>query len=174
MTGELLTVGHGAGSAEALGDLLRAADVAALVDIRIAPGSRRHPHFAGAALAQWLPSYDVRYSWERRLGGYRKPAPERPDVALRNASFRGYAGWMRGEEFRAALSAMLAAAADEITVVMCSETLWWHCHRRLVADAVELAHGLRVQHLLPGGPAAHRPTGGVRLGADGRLWYDAL
>lgn len=108
----------------------------------------------------------------RRLGGFRRPSPDAPDRALDNDSFRGYAGWMRGSEFLAAVDELLADR-EARTAVMCSEAVWWRCHRRLIADFVTLARALEVRHLLPGGRLApHVPTRGVRLGEDGLLVYD--
>jgi uncharacterized protein (DUF488 family) len=171
---ELLTVGHGTLAQEDLTALLVGAGVQSLVDVRIAPGSRRHPHVSRAALAEWLPAAGVAYRWEQRLGGFRKAAPDSPDVALRNLSFRGYAGYMRTEDFRLALDAVLLEADARPTVVMCSETLWWRCHRRLIADHAVLVDGRPVRHLMANGrPAPHRPTDGVRLAGD-TLVYDAV
>lgn len=164
----LLTVGHGTSTPEELGSRLTAADVALLVDVRRFPGSRRHPHLSGDAMAEWLP---VPYRWEERLGGRRPLPPDSPDVSLRNASFRGYAAWMRTPEFRAALAEVLAGPVP--TAVMCSETVWWRCHRRMVADAAVLLHDVEVHHLMPGGrTTAHAPTAGVRVDGD-TLVYDA-
>jgi uncharacterized protein (DUF488 family) len=170
----LLTVGHGTSAADELGTRLRDAGVVSLVDIRIGPGSRRHPHVNRTAMAQWLPSYGVRYHWEQRLGGFRPPPPvDSPDRALRNESFRGYAAWVRTPDFNAAVDELLDAAGTESTAVMCSETVWWRCHRRLVADFVQLSRGVPVEHLMPGGRRTpHPPTDGVRLRPDGLLVYD--
>jgi uncharacterized protein (DUF488 family) len=170
----LWTVGHGTAGAEQFGDLLQAAGIKQLVDVRTAPGSRRHPHFSKDALAAWLPSYDVSYAWERRLGGFRKPAADSPDVVWRNDAFRGYAGWMRSGEFIVALDEVLASATVAVTVVMCSESVWWRCHRRLVADAVALLRDIPVLHLMHDGrQVVHTPTDGVRITVDGTLVYDA-
>jgi len=92
---EALTVGHGATGQDELAHLLLQAGVHALVDVRIAPGSRRNPHVMRAALAQWLPAAGIAYRWDQRLGGYRKLPPDSPDLALRNSSFRAYAAHMR-------------------------------------------------------------------------------
>lgn len=99
----LLTVGHGTATSDELGARLRDAGVGSLVDIRIGPGSRRQPHLHRTALSEWLPSYGVRYRWEQRLGGFRPPPADFPDTALRNASSRGYAAWMRTPDFLAGL-----------------------------------------------------------------------
>lgn len=166
----LTTVGHGTLPRDALRDLLLTAGVQTVVDIRIAPGSRRHPHVARAALEQWLPAAGIGYRWERRLGGFRRPARDSPDVLLRNDSFRGYAGWMRGPEFSAAVDELLASRSR--VAVLCSESVWWRCHRRLLADFVHLVHGVEVCHLHHDGRREpHRLTDGVRLRDDGLLGY---
>jgi uncharacterized protein (DUF488 family) len=169
----LLTVGHGTASQDELTALLRGAGVRLLVDVRTAPGSRRHPHVARAALAEWLPAAGIDYRWEQDLGGFRKPAPDSPDVVWREPMFRGYAGWMRQEPFRAALDRVLAASADPAgTVVMCSEAVWWRCHRRLIADAAVLLHGVPVRHLMHDGRIQeHVPTEGARVTPAG-IVYD--
>jgi len=169
-----VTFGHGTASADVITSLLHGARVAAVVDVRTAPGSRRHPHVARAELERWLPESGVEYRWEPRLGGFRKVTADSPDIAWRNDSFRGYAGWMRSPDFVAALDGVLAEAAERRTTVMCSETLWWRCHRRLLADFAVVARGVIVSHLgHDGGVSAHEPTPGVRLRDDGLLVYDA-
>lgn len=171
---ELLTVGHGTHAQEALAGLLRSADVAAVVDVRIAPGSRRFPQFSRAELERWLPAAGISYRWERRLGGFRKLPQDSPDRALANPSFRAYAAHMRTGEFGAAMAVLVADAAARLTAIMCSESLWWRCHRRLIADHAALIERLRVRHLMPDGRlAVHEPTAGVRV-ADRQLRYDRL
>ena len=97
--------------------------------------------------------------------------PDSPDVALRNAAFRGYAAWMRTDDFRAALQTVLGE--ERRTAVMCSESVWWRCHRRMVADAAALLHDAEVLHLMPDGRLTpHPPTDGVRRDGDA-LVYDA-
>jgi uncharacterized protein (DUF488 family) len=169
----LITFGHGTASTERMAELLRSASVTALVDVRIAPGSRRSPHVARAELQRWLPGHGISYRWEKRLGGFRRPAPDSPDVAWREAAFRGYAGHMRGADFLAAIDEVLAQAAAEQLAVMCSESAWWRCHRRLIADFAEVARGVPVQHLMHDGRLApHLRSPGLRLRADGLLVYD--
>lgn len=170
---ELLSVGHGTQTADELARLLTGAGVLGLVDVRIAPGSRRNPQFQRAELERWLPASGVSYRWDKRLGGYRPLPVDSPDVALRNDSFRAYAGYMRTPDFATALGELIAQAADERVAIMCSETVWWRCHRRLIADHLLLLDGLSPLHLMPGGRLTeHRPTSGVRV-AEGALVYDA-
>jgi uncharacterized protein (DUF488 family) len=170
----LVTFGHGTASAERMIELLRGAGVVALVDVRTAPGSRRHPQVARAELERWLPEAGISYRWEKRLGGFRKPGPESADVAWREEMFRGYAEHMRSGEFLAAADELLAQAELDSTAVMCAESLWWRCHRRLLADFVSAARGVPVRHLLHDGRLEeHRLSPGLRLREDGLLVYDA-
>jgi uncharacterized protein (DUF488 family) len=168
----LLTVGHGTASAEELAALLTGAGVQRVVDVRTAPGSRRHPQFRREAMAGWLPAAGVAYRWEPELGGWRRPDPASVNHALRHPALRGYADHMRTPPFWVALDRLLAEAADASTAVLCSETLWWRCHRRLLADAAALTRGAEVVHLDHRGRLEpHRPTDGVRRDGD-LLAYD--
>ena len=169
----LLTFGHGTASAGRMTGLLRGAGVAALVDVRIAPGSRRHPHVARAELERWLPEAGISYRWEKRLGGLRAPEPDSPDVAFGVDSLRGYAGHMRTATFLTAVDQVLALASARGTAVMCAESLWWRCHRRMLADFVTAARGMPVRHLMHDGRLEeHRLSPGLRLRDDGLLVYD--
>ena len=124
------------------------------------------------AMEEWLPAAGVGYRWEERLGGRRRSVPGSPNVALRNSAFRAYADYMATEPFRAAFDELLAQSAARSTAILCSESLWWRCHRRLVADAATLLAGTQVEHLLHNGRlTAHAPTDGVRLDGE-RLVYD--
>jgi uncharacterized protein (DUF488 family) len=170
----LLTFGHGTASAGQMTDLLRGAGVSVLIDVRTAPGSRRHPQVARAELARWLPEAGISYRWDKRLGGFRRPEPDSPDVAWQVEAFRGYAGHMRTAGFLAAVGQILAEAGPQITAVMCAESLWWRCHRRLLADFVCAARGVPVRHLMHDGRLEeHSLSPGLRLRPDGLLVYDA-
>lgn len=171
----VLTFGHGTADAVEMTRLLRDAGVRQLVDVRTAPGSRRNPDAARGAMSQWLPEAGIGYRWEKRLGGWRKPQPEAPDTALRNRSFSGYAGHMRSAEFLAAITDLVLAAADEPTTVMCAESLWWRCHRKMIADFLVLVREVDVRHLMHDGTLRpHRPSPEARLIPEERvLVYDA-
>ena len=170
----LLTYGHGTEAADRTAAILRGAGTSSLVDIRTAPGSRRNPQFARAAMEEWLPEAGIAYRWEKRLGGFRRPSPDNPDVAWREEMFRGYAEYMRSPDFLEAVDGVLAEADCQRVAVMCSESLWWRCHRRLVADFTAVARGVDVRHLMHDGRLEpHRPSDGLRLRDDGLLVYDA-
>jgi uncharacterized protein (DUF488 family) len=168
----ICTVGHGTLAAEDLADVVAEAGIELVVDVRSFPASRRHPQFAREAMERWLPDAGVAYRWEPRLGGRRRPRPDSPHGALRVPAFRGYADHMETQEFRDAVDDLLAEAGTRRATVMCAESVWWRCHRRLLADDVVLLRGGAVEHLFHDGRLEpHRPTSVARV--DGRrLVYD--
>src|SRR5688500_6993362 len=168
----LLTVGHGPEDRARLGARLVGAGVGALVDIRRFPGSRNNPDVARDALAAWLPDAGIGYRWDERLGGRRRLPPGEPvaDGWWTVAQFAAYAAHTRTPGFAAALDEVLAEAAGATVAVMCSESVWWRCHRRLVADVAVLARGFPVLHLMPDGRLTpHRTSEGAVLGAGGEV-----
>ena len=180
MVALLLTFGHGTATQEQLVELLTAAEVRQVVDVRRFPGSRRHPHVATDELARWLPAAGIAYRWEPRLGGRRTVPVEEAgaDPWWKVEAFRAYAAYTRTEKFRTATAELLAEidgqASAGATAIMCSESLWWRCHRRLIADVVLLLHAQPVEHLgHDGRRTEHAPAAGARISADG-LRYDRL
>jgi uncharacterized protein (DUF488 family) len=149
---ELVTVLHGAG-------------VLTLVDVRRFPGSRHNPQFDEPALKPVLERGGIGYRHALELGLAGEPGEERFQC-LRVAAFRSYAARMSTERWQAALT---VALAQPVPCLMCSETLWWRCHRRLIAELLH-ARGEHVVHLLgPGKQQEHKPW--IEAEArDGRLY----
>jgi uncharacterized protein (DUF488 family) len=167
----LLTFGHGTASQPQIVDLLCGAGVELVVDVRTAPGSRRNPHVSRPELERWLPEHGLEYRWDKRLGGFRRPPRDSPDLFWRQEMFRGYAAHMRTPEFATAIDDLLGF--DGAQAVMCSEAVWWRCHRRLIADFLVLARALPVEHVMHDGRVvAHEPTPAARVRDDGLLVYD--
>jgi uncharacterized protein (DUF488 family) len=167
------TVGHSTHPLDAFVALLVAHDIAQVADIRTVPRSRRHPHFDTDALARSLPERGVAYVHLPRLGGWRHANADSPHDAWRNLSFRGYADYAMGEEFADGLAQLRGIAAKRRTAMMCSETLWWHCHRRLVADRLLVA-GDTVGHISSGGRVSeHELTTFATVELDGQITYSA-
>ena len=170
----LYTVGHGARSIEDFVAILRDAGIQVLVDVRRYPGSRRHPHFGRDALSRQLLTEGIRYEWWGDvLGGRRALEPGSRDrhIGWEDESFRAYAAHMETGEFRKKLSDLVELAADHRVAVMCAESLWWRCHRRLIADAA-LAQGSEVVHLHDEKQQLHELTSWARVDGDGVLIYD--
>jgi uncharacterized protein (DUF488 family) len=172
---QLLSFGHGTADAMEMTRLLQGAGVRRLVDVRTAPGSRHNPDANRDAMAQWLPQAGIAYRWDKRLGGWRKARPDTPDTALRNRAFGGYAAHMRSSEFLSAIDELLTEASGERTAVMCAESVWWRCHRKMIADFLVLARQVQVLHLMHDGRVQlHLPSPEARLLPERRLLvYDA-
>ncbi|MPZ65568.1 MAG: DUF488 family protein [Pseudonocardiaceae bacterium] len=169
----LFTLGHSTADREQLVALLHGAGIESVVDVRTAPGSRHNPDVARGEMSRWLPEHGIGYRWERRLGGWRRDPTDSPDTGLRNRSFAGYAAHMRTPDFLAAVDGLLDASARQRTAVLCSESVWWRCHRRLIADFVVLARDVPVCHVMPDGNITeHRATDTARRRDDGLLVYD--
>lgn len=169
------TVGHGTLADDAFTELVTGAGIEHVVDVRSFPGSRRNPQHGKDQMVRWLPAAGVRYSWMPALGGRRKPVEHSEHVVLRHKSFRAYADHMETDEFRGGVAELVALGSG--VAVMCSESVWWRCHRRLLADHLVLVHGLEVVHLMHDGRLhPHHPTEGARLDDAGpvdRVVYDA-
>lgn len=162
----IFTIGHGTRSIDELLSLLRGAGVRRLVDIRSFPSSRKHPQFGKDALAASLDSEGIAYEWKKELGGFRRARPGSRHAALRSAGFRGYADHMETHEFEAARDWLIRASTETPTAVMCAESLWWKCHRRMLADAL-VAAGCDVRHIVTGGkidPHRLHPTARIQAG----------
>ena len=167
------TAGHSTHPLDALVALLLAHDIAQVADIRSVPRSRRHPQFDTDALARSLPEYGVAYSHLARLGGWRHPNADSPNDGWRNLSFRGYADYAMGEDFAEGLAQLRGLAAERRTAIMCSEALWWRCHRRLVADRLLVA-GDNVCHISSSGALVpHQLTPFATVEPDGQITYPA-
>lgn len=167
----VFTVGHSTRSLDEFLGLLSAYHITLLVDIRVAPGSRRYPHFARDALAASLPAAGIAYLHLKDLGGWRRPRADSPHTGWRSEGFRAYADHMETAPFAAALGQVIAQARRHTVVLMCAEALPWRCHRQLVADAL-LTRGVEVVHILDRTHSEpHRMTPFARIEGK-RLIYD--
>jgi uncharacterized protein (DUF488 family) len=144
--------------------------VQAIADVRRFPGSKRHPQFSQDALSASLAGEGIAYRWLPALGGRRRPRRGSPNTTWRNASFRGYADHLESEEFAGGLNELLELCGESRTAIMCTEALWWRCHRALIADVL-CARGIEVVHILDAQDCVtHRYTAPARI-IDGRPTY---
>jgi uncharacterized protein (DUF488 family) len=176
MAQNLLTLGHGTATADELAQLIREAAIESIVDVRTVPKSRRHPQFWREEMERWIPERSgSKYCWEPALGGFRKVNRTSSNVALRHPSFRAYADYMETKAFSSALVELMTQVSAARVAILCSETVWWRCHRRLISDAAVLLCGVSVQHLMHDGKLRpHIVTAGVRVAETGKLRYDVL
>lgn len=175
--GPLVTFGHGRLDGDALASLILGAGIDLVVDVRRFPGSRHNPAAGRDELPRMLRSIGVSYRWDERLGGRRHLSRAEddasPDTWWRVAAFRAYAAHTRTDEFGAAVADLLEDVSSRPTAVMCSEAVWWRCHRRLIADVVMVGHGRPVEHLMHDGRlVAATPSAGLRRGgvSGGLVW----
>jgi len=150
------TIGHSTRPLQVFLDLLAGHAIQALADVRRFPGSRRHPQFAQDALSASLEADGIIYRWLPALGGRRRPRPNSPNTAWRNASFRGYADHIESEEFSRGLDELLELSSRLRTSLMCAEAPWWRCHRALIADVLR-SRGIEVVHILDERHAVRHP-----------------
>ena len=169
---EIWSVGHGARPLEEFLETLRGPDIQALADVRSHPGSRRHPQFGAQALEAALREIGITYVHLPELGGRREPLTDSPHRALRVAAFRGYADHMSTAEFARGYERLTSLASESRTAFMCAETLWWRCHRRLIADRLTV-DGWAVTHLFAPGKSERHALWDAARTLDGHLIYDA-
>ena len=148
----LCTIGHSNRSLEEFADLLEQHSIGMLADIRRFPASRKFPHFNREYLSESLRESGVDYEWLQGLGGRRNASNQTSanNEAWQNKSFRNYADYMQTEEFRSAFQNLVRLAKTCRTVIMCSESVFWRCHRRLVSDYFT-ASGGHVEHIFSDG-----------------------
>jgi uncharacterized protein (DUF488 family) len=164
------TVGHSTRALEDFLALLREGGIEVLVDVRQYPGSRRYPHFGREPLARSLAEAGIEYRHLPALGGRRPARKDSPNTAWRNEAFRGYADYMETGAFCEGIAELLEIAAKAPTAIMCSEAVWWRCHRSLISDYLK-STGVEVIHLMgPGSREAHPYTAAARI-VDGHLSY---
>lgn len=165
------TIGHSTRSAEEFLALLNSFHISLLADIRRYPGSRRYPHFNKETLEASIVKAGIQYIHLEQLGGRRTPRKDSVNTAWRNAAFKGYADYMETAEFIKAAGMLEDVASRQKTAIMCSEAVWWRCHRSLVSDFLKM-RGWTVIHITGLGKSTEHPyTSPARL-VQGRLLYD--
>ncbi len=143
----LFTVGHSTRTWAEFIALLKAWKIEDLVDVRSLPRSRAFPWFTKQRMTKALPKAGIAYVHVPALGGLRKPRKDSVNTGWENARFRAYADFMQTAEFNDGLRELNERRTRRRVCVMCSEAVWWRCHRRMIADA-EVARGIPVKHIM--------------------------
>ena len=141
------TIGHSTRSLDELLSLLKAYSIELLVDVRSLPGSRKFPYFNKENLEVELPVKGILYEHFADLGGRRRARKDSHNIAWHNASFKGYADYMETPQFLDSLESLKDISRKKKTCIMCSEAVWWRCHRSMVADILK-AQGWTVNHIM--------------------------
>lgn len=170
----IFTIGHSTRSIEDFVELLRGSDIGIVIDVRTVPRSRTNPQFNRDTLPGSLSEFQIGYEHVAELGGLRGKQ-RLPEGSLNgfwtNTSFRNYADYALTTPFQAGLERLLTISHERRCAIMCSEAVWWRCHRRIIADYL-LARSVPVFHIL--GPRHVDPavlTRGASTSSDGAVLY---
>lgn len=141
------TIGHSTHPFDEFLSMLHSFNIEMIADIRSYPGSRKFPQFNKEVLEVSLPKEKIQYVHLKKLGGRRKVNPESKNTSWRHPAFRGYADYMETKAFQEGLEELKKIASQKRTAYMCSEAVWWRCHRSMVSDALK-AQGWKVMHIM--------------------------
>ncbi|PVA06647.1 DUF488 family protein [Thalassorhabdomicrobium marinisediminis] len=168
------SIGHSTRDVETVIEMLRMARVEVLVDVRSFPKSRRFPAFNDNQFPQTLAEYQIGYRHMPALGGRRSKQPQVDDdvnAFWRVRSFHNYADYAMGEAFQSAFDDLVSLGREKVVAMMCSEAVWWRCHRRIITDYL-LLRGYPVGHIMSETKITEAtPTEGAELRADGMVIY---
>ena len=176
MTAPFFTIGHSTRSIPEFVALLHASHVQVVVDVRTVPRSRMNPQYNQDTLPHTLQGHQLAYEHMAALGGLRgkqRRAETSPNTFWTNESFRNYADYALGLEFRSGLAHLRELGHERRCAIMCAEAVWWRCHRRIIADYL-IAAGESVFHILGPDkvePAEMSPV--AQRQGDGSLIYPA-
>jgi uncharacterized protein (DUF488 family) len=171
----VFTIGHSTRSIPEFAEICQSAGVQLVVDVRTVPRSRTNPQYNLDALPGELAEWQIGATRIAELGGLRgrsHDVPPEVNGLWRNQSFHNYADYALSGQFEGGLEELIVLANERPTAIMCSEAVWWRCHRRIIADYL-LARGREVFHLMGVGkitPATITPGGEAK---DGHLVYPA-
>ncbi|MGN6533663.1 MAG: DUF488 domain-containing protein [Ginsengibacter sp.] len=164
------TIGHSTRTFEELLEMLRSFEIQVVADIRSFPGSRKFPQFNKEILENTFPEKGIEYIHIKKLGGRRKVKPGSKNTSWRHIAFRGYADYMETSEFREGIKELESIALEKRVAYMCSEAVWWRCHRSMVSDYLK-TNGWKVMHIMaPGKEEEHPYTAPARI-VNGILTY---
>lgn len=176
MTSGFFTIGHSNRSLDEFVELLRGAEVQHLVDVRAFPRSRANPQFNTETLPDHLAAFHISYEHMAALGGRRgksNPVPPEVNGFWNHRGFHNYADYALSEDFRLGLQHLIAQGHERRCAIMCSEAVWWRCHRRIIADYL-IAYGEAVFHILGAGHVNEASlTPGASVQSGGSITYPA-
>ncbi|MBA8988145.1 DUF488 domain-containing protein [Sphingobacterium cellulitidis] len=166
----IYSIGHSTHPIQEFLDMLNSFDIKLLVDIRRHPGSRKYPQFNQDELRSYLENNGIAYQYLEALGGRRPTHKNSHNSAWKNESFRGYADYMETDGFAQGIHELENLATGKNTAFMCSEAVWWRCHRSLVSDYLKFK-GWKVWHIMGIGKAQEHPYTSVAKITDSGLTY---
>ena len=171
-TALIFTIGHSTHPIERFLELLSEHRIAIVADVRSYPSSKRWPQFNQAELSSALERAGIEYRWLQELGGRRhSKRNDSPHSAWELPAFRAYADYTESADFEHGLRELIQTATGAQAAYMCSEGLWWRCHRRIVSDHLAI-QGWDVEHIMPDGKLKPHVLAPFARIVDGRIVYD--
>ena len=164
------TIGHSTLPFEEFVAMLQFFKIQMVADVRHFPGSRKFPYFNKEELSVSLPKHNIQYQHLIDLGGRRKLNKDSKNIAWKHPAFRSYADYMETADFSRGIAILKRLAVQQPTAYMCSEAVWWRCHRALISDFLK-ADGWKVMHIMGLGKAEEHPYTSPAIITDGRLSY---
>lgn len=165
------TIGHSTRPFEEFIEMLKSFNIQRVVDVRSYPGSRKFPQYNKEILINTLPEKGIHYTHLRELGGRRKVHKDSKNTTWRVDAFRGYADYMETDEFKSAIKILKDIALKERVAYMCSEAVWWRCHRSMISDYLKV-HGWKVMHIMAKEKEDEHPYTGPAHLKKGELSYE--
>lgn len=150
------TIGHSTHPFEEFVAMLHSFDIELVVDVRSYPGSRKFPQYNKESLIITLPENGIEYDHLKDLGGRRKGTPDSKNTVWRHPAFRSYADYMETPEFHSGIIQLEKEATEKRTAYMCSEAVWWRCHRSMISDYLKV-RGWKVMHIMAPGKEQEHP-----------------
>lgn len=166
----IYSIGHSTYPIHDFLEILDSFNIQLLADIRRYPGSRKYPQYNQDALRKSLEEHGIQYQYIEELGGRRKPKNDSHNTGWKNLSFRGYADYMEMDNFLSGINELEQFGTNFKTVFMCSESLWWRCHRSLVSDYLKL-EGWKVWHIMGKEKEIEHPYSSVAQIINDQLSY---
>lgn len=164
------TIGHSTRSWEEFLEFLQNFSIECLVDVRSYPGSRKFPHFNKENLEEILPKNGISYQHFKDLGGRRKSNPDSTNIVWRHPAFRSYADYMETTDFKQGIIELEEVALQKRVAYMCSEAVWWRCHRSMISDYLK-ARSWEVLHIMAKDKATEHPFTAPAKIDNGKLVY---
>ena len=167
------TIGHSTYTFEEFVAMLHSFNIELVADIRRYPGSRKFPQFNKDSLEISLQENNIQYIHLENLGGRRKASPDSKNTSWRHLAFRGYADYMETDAFKEGINDLEKIALLQRTAYMCSEAVWWCCHRSMVSDYLKVHHWT-VMHIMGIGKEQEHPYTAPAKNVNGVLSYEEI
>lgn len=166
----IFTIGHSTRPFPEFVEMLRSFEIEMVVDVRSFPGSRKFPQYNKETLENSLPAESIDYLHIRELGGRRKKSADSVNTSWRHPAFRSYADYMETDDFRKGIRELKRIAAIHRVAYMCSEAVWWRCHRSMISDFLKV-QDWTVLHIMAIGKCEEHPYTSPAKVKDGKLFY---